>query len=498
MARSLVGNTSWGAVASLLSAASRFVSAAILARVLHPTDYGTYFFLAALSEFLVIALCLGGPAVLTRYLPARPRQDGSLLIGWAVRRALLGAVACAGGVAFLVLADWWTQIFATRSTALLLLLLFSQAALTVQNSILAGLRRFEYVAKAACGSSAVLLTGQLTLSPAFGLDGALTALVLANIAHVLLAYVGVRPHVVGTNPAHGTLDDLNQIRSYALNSGLATLLSALVWNRSEVFFLEWLSSSGEIAKFGVAFTAIAPITVALGMLGAALTPHFAGKISKDTGPVESRSAREDYALLTVLMASLSIPFSFILSASSPFLIPFLFGPQYESAVHTAQVLVLGGALGFANVGSSLQYASGRSAFILKTSTAGAVIMACLLYVVVPAFGALGAACVRVALQAALIFVGTSFNVRVLGLVFPAKQLLRILLISLVCSSPAFYFSAKNQLLEFLVSVFLGAVMMLALGRSLGLFSRRQQVRLRRLQRRLIPGWMSGERAGVVR
>ncbi len=489
--KSLASNTAWSAVASLIATACRMSIGIFLAHYYSIEMNGSYLLFGWFAEFLTLLICLGLPAVLNRY-PALENKKGNLsvvnsIIQWAWKRTIFSGLLISV-IYFFVLKYWGTTKHFNETTLILAAtLLFTQSLSAIANACLTGLQLFKALAinNLLMGMSLVIL--QSTGAYLYGIDGALAGFILANLISVILIIFKIKVHF-NSNKIF-TKYNFSEVKSYALHSGIAAVISAIVWSRCEIFFLNQFSTPTQASYFGVAMSLVSALSLGVTMLTGALTPHFSASMAT---VMACRQLQRDYTLLTLLTALFCIPISIFASALMPILMPIIFGHKYIDATIVAQLLILSAGLGFANVGSILQYASGNSRFIMMTSLLGAVLMLTGLYFTIGLYGALGAATIRLAVQILMISIGTRFNTRKLKISFPIKQLLIIVLISCLVASPAYYLASINEPLYCVGYLPFAVIAWVVILKKIHLFTMHQSVRIYKIFKKLANGNQQGD------
>ena len=72
------------------------------------------------------------------------------------------------------------------------------------------------------------------------------------------------------------------------------IVTVVVWRRSEILMLSWLSSDEEVARFSVAFAVFAVLLTLLDRFSAAILSPFSGLVASGDRP-RLRIARERFA-----------------------------------------------------------------------------------------------------------------------------------------------------------------------------------------------------------
>jgi O-antigen/teichoic acid export membrane protein len=220
-----------------------------------------------------------------------------------------------------------------------------------------------------------------------------------------------------------------EVTVFAVESTILTLMTLVVWNRSEMFFLKRYSAIEQVAYFSVAF--------GLGLLPG----QIVGPFSRAAGvSVYAERGRDPNAGLRVAqlyfryMVLLVIPACLGLSILSGPLLRVLYGARYFDAV---PVLMIAAALGMfaslANPANSLITAAGGQRRLVIAGLGAAVVTLSLDYFLVRAYAAVGGALANglgQAISAVLNFlIAYRYNFKI-----PGKYLLRATLASVAMAA----------------------------------------------------------------
>ena len=498
MTDTLGTKTLWSATASVVGVLARVTCSILIARLLGPDGVGRIAYVVWMVEMTGLVVQLGLGQSLTRYLAelhgSGRGEEARALTGWiAVRYAALTVL---GAAAVVSLGPGVASDRYGPSLWLLAGVLFLAKALeTLYRAELAGQQRFDRLARVNTLAGLVWIAGVAFGALRYGVEGALAghvagALLPALLGLGLLARRGARPGPVL----------LKRLRRHAIFTWLAAILSAFVWARMELLFLERYWDAHEVAMFSVGLTLASVVTMGPTLLGAALMPHFAGL----SGGADSASIRTAYATATRLMAFLLFPACLGAAAIVPALLPLLYGPGFEPAIPNAMVLVAFSSLAFSGVASSLVYGLDRPHFVALSGFVGALAAVPLFLLVVPAHGAWGAAWVRSGLQVALVSWGLFYVARKLRCGAPVRALARTAAASVVCGAAAW---ASVRLVpgpaSILAAVPVGALVYVLSVRLLGVLHPEDERELQRLAARLRPrlrrpasgliAWLGGAR-----
>jgi O-antigen/teichoic acid export membrane protein len=249
-----------------------------------------------------------------------------------------------------------------------------------------------------------------------GIVGAL----LGSVANVIIPAVAAVYLAFRGGPVE-TIDPLmrRRVESFILFSWLGVIVSIFMWSRTELFFIQRWRPAAELANFAIGLTLAGLLTQGPILLCGALIPHF----SELVGRKELEPTFRAYGSAVRLIGFTVIPSCFIGAALAPTLTPLVFGARYAEAVPVVVLLVATAATGaITSPGSSLQYAMERSAFVFVAALAGAVVAVALCVLVVPRWGAFGAAVVRAGVQLSMLTLSLYHIQHHLGCKVPLRSL----------------------------------------------------------------------------
>ena len=414
----------------------------LTARYLRPDEMGRYAFLVWLAGLLPIVLSLGLPTTLTRYTAeaaggGRPTTAGALLgvvVRWQAWLAL-AAAALLAGCALAVPAPWrWPLALTALSVP-------SQVLYASLAAFLSGLQVFGWQALLSVGMLA-LLAGLFVLVA--GLDGGVGGLMLAHgIANAaglaVLAWLARREGGRrGALPAAERLssDTRADVMRYARGASALVMLDAVVWQRTEVAFLQALASPAEIAFYALAFGIAAQVARIPYQASVVLFPSFPALVGG--GRVAELAGLHATAMRYLLL--LGAPLAVGLAVTAPAVIGVLYGPAYAPAAAVLAVLALGSLPAFAAGASpAVLHATKRQDRLLRQGVLAAVADLVLALALIPLAGALGAALASVVAQGLGSVLAIRAAVRIAGAGVPGVALVRItaaaLLMGLVAAVP---------------------------------------------------------------
>lgn len=321
--RLAVSGSLWTATHVLISLPVAFAANAIVARILGVSDYGRLAFLTALLFTLGAVLNLGTSGATIQFGAAAQAQgrtdDVNVLMRKTLTLQLLQApllvavtiVVLQGSASYLVAA-------AVIGIAASLLLGTCSLALTVES-------RTGVAARLAMVSNVLIQVAVVAAAIAFHSAAGVWAVrtsvagLVVGLCLIPLATQRRRACLRPALPRHFP----EGYWRFALSVGSATLIATLVFSRSEILLLQWLSTPASVGLFALAFGIAIHLTSLAGVLLGPLIPTIAGLVATEP----SATVR---AYRRVLGAS-SLFVGFLTAVVLPpvyVLVPLIYGQQF--------------------------------------------------------------------------------------------------------------------------------------------------------------------------
>jgi O-antigen/teichoic acid export membrane protein len=390
--RTVAANTS----ARLLAIAGLTAATVVVARVGGPADVGAYALLRMLPG-LVGVLCVAGLPGALAYFLAEPRRDAPRL--WPTLFAILAVGAGVGTVAWVGLAPLLQRLFFPHDSSLMVAAagatVASQLLITVGKTSLQGLQDRR-------GGDIVIAAEELAFLPcyliplALGIGGTAAIIIGLGLADLVVAaeawrrvagrlgwqHFGLHRQPTGWlgRPDRRLAKDVVTYGTRGQVGGLITLLNL----RLDFAILGAMAGPAVLGTYAVA----SKYAELLRLPGTALTwvcyPLLAGASVAEAGQRARRLLRP--ALVVVPLAAVPL-----LLLTGP-VMRLLYGARFDPAIAPAQVLLLGMLLGgAAGVASGFLYARGRPGLNPVAMGGGLVLTVVLDVLLIPHFGAMGAA-----------------------------------------------------------------------------------------------------------
>lgn len=413
----LATKVAWSGGVTALLAVGSFGASIIVARMLGAEAMGQLAFLLWMVESVALVAQLGLTSAITRFTAeARDLR----LAAWLAWRAL--GLTLLGTLGFVTLLPLMSRtaldpvLFAAGTT-----LFVCRGVDTISRAWLAGIQDYRTLARVNLMSAVLWL-------PAVAIGALWAGLAGALFGYALAAAVSCYPLVRNLLRVPPRAPADSRVRRFAAWVWLSAIISAFVWSRMEIVFLERWTNAAEVGYFAVALRLTGVATMIPMMLGTAFLPHFAEAF----GAEDQKTVRTGYAAGTRFLALLAFPMCLGLAAVAPVAVPFVYGEEFLPAVPHTRVLSLCACLSFVAVGSALIHGAGRPQVLVKWGAVGAVLMVGLLLAFVPTSGALGASWARLTVQLFISAVSMIYIARVLRIPVPLASLARIFLAALGC------------------------------------------------------------------
>lgn len=393
--RGLLRNMLWLLVGNLVAQVLAAATGLLLARVVGPHEYGLYAIAFSLAMAFTYTALMGLDSIVPREVARNP--------GWAGRvtlSALIPALLWLPVLVLLILGAGTAMGYSREVRALLLpaaLITGIRGLVGLFRSVLRGLERMELDAAVQgleTGLALIAVGLALLLSPS--VQKALWAMLSAEALSLILAgiWVGRLARPIGWE-AHLARDMVVA----ALPLGLTFTLVGLNM-RVDTLVLSLFQPAREVGLYNAAVSLVM-LSRSVSLMAAAFLPRLSSLAQRD----EAAFARlRDQGLLWMLVPGIGIGVT--MSLLSPFLMALLYGTSFLSAAPILRVLGVGTIAVFLNAYFwQVLIARGEQGTIARTTAASLILSFALATILVPrwgAFGAAGAVLAREVVQSALL------------------------------------------------------------------------------------------------
>lgn len=436
-------NASYSLVASFIAFVAGLVSSVVIARLLGPAELGIYALVLSMGGVMGMIVMLGIPHAITKYVAeyeARGERDTAAALLASLTR-FTSAVAIGVGVVAFAAAPWLERSFDADGFAAGLRIaaigLLPGALGGIAGAGLAGFQDYRRTMRISlAGTIFLFVTTVSLLAAGAGVLGAVAALAISGGFVGVLTWRGLSHHMRvpllrGRPPDPARV----KLRRYVPPVTAVLVLDAIVWQRSEVFFLGVYRSAREVAWYGLAFGISVTVMKLLPRAASAvLAPVASGFYGADDLPGTRQLFITGSRYITILAAPVVVGGSVL---AYP-LIATIYGEGYAPAATVLPIVLL--AAGFGAIGSvtaAIQTGIERQDLVLKVAGVAALVNIALDFGLIPTLGILGAAIANAVAQVGAVVGGIVLTRRVIGAPFPVVGCLRVTAAAVITGGVAY-------------------------------------------------------------
>ena len=372
----------------MLGLGSGLLMSIVLARGLGPAAMGDFSYIIWAQRLLQSAAALGLGVATVRYTadalgrdePGRAAGFFAMFLRWQVVSTTVVVIAVTPAILALAPpAMRWAFVAA-------ILTLFPLTLEGIYMRATYGAQRYDMTAR--ISTVKMMLTLALTAG-VLVLGGGLATVFAAEGVAVFVSCLLQRRQALSLYPEPEPVPRarLAEVRSYLLPLSAVALLEILIWDRTEVFFLRFWTTSQEIAFYSLGYGLAARIMVLPGIVVGPLMPALAALHGRGEHGEFDRVSRTAVRWAALVGA----PIAAVGAALAPALIVLLYGEAYRPAAWVFRALVLVSAVGaMRQVAWTALQASGDRRAILHASIVSVVVDLGLAVGLIPWLGTVGA------------------------------------------------------------------------------------------------------------
>ena len=435
----VIRGTMWNFVGSVLPQTYTLVSSVVIARALGADGLGQLTLISFTAATLGTLLTLGFPLSVVRHIAeaiGEGREDAvPQLYRWAWRWAWIAAAVAAATV-------WLVALLGGDPQAAWLLAGVSSAGLVLHqapSALLIGARRWRDAVIVGTSTGLVSLVVRIVVL----LDGAgVVAMIAIDAAtacvNVLLTSLLARRVVreIRGKPSRES-ELIGKTIRYGLIASISTVITWIVFRRSEVFFLQYFSTKDQIAIYSIPFSVVATLLFLPQAISGVLAPTFATFF----GAGEVDRMREGFCRALRVVTMITIVLSSYMMVVGPTTITLFYGPEFEPSGIVLRILLISFPIvPLMTLSFALFTGMGKQWFATGAITVAAAVNLTLDFVLIEAFDATGAAMANSASQIVGSFPLIWYAHRVLGDIewggFVIPRVLMVSALAAACAYPA--------------------------------------------------------------
>ena len=391
----LAGKGIYNILNTILLVGRVFVLSVLVARSLGPSLQGVYSFLITATVVAVQLVILGYPNTLIRFVSQRlalgDRSSASAVVSYVVRRELVLA-----GLATLFMMALAKPLAAHLAEGIPVWLICLAALAVMPDSLMAiseatfeGLLAYRTLCCVNIVFVPISIAAVVVLLAA---GGKVTELLILKVLLSSVRVLVYRRLLIARlrRPTEVMQNGLKRdIRSYVRSLSTIFLFDAVVWQRSEVFFLAYFRSRAEVAFYDIAYMVVG---VAMRVVPEKLTdilfPVFSGLES--TGEVERAAVL--YKTSTRLLFAIAACVATGVFVYAPYFVSMVYGDDYLPATSAIRIFCLASpVIIIARATAYVLYSAGWQRFNVRLSGAAAGLNLILDFLLIPGHGIVGAA-----------------------------------------------------------------------------------------------------------
>ncbi len=465
----VLSNSFWNLSNTIISLTVSFLLTVLIARVLGPYSSGIYSYFIWLIGVLLLVGLMGGNLTVTRFVAEYKAKGKEEEIAYFIKKILKFQLILALSILiFLILLGFKLNFSfinikdpSIETYFLLAVIGFIPAVISSSlSALLQGLQRYKTLTL--INLFIFLVQIPAVLLTLFLFKKIEILLLITVISYSLLSLFYFYSARDFLKAKKDSVLDYKKIFNYGLSIYLITLIDAVIWQRSEIFFLGLFSTSDQIAFYSLSFGVVnAAILLTATSFNSVLLPTFVELKAKKA----IASIKTGYFRTTKLLALVISPVSVGIFVLSTPLVNLLFGNEFISMAIVLKILVFSmAAAAIAGSGSALIYSQNKQWFIVKFGIPLAVLNIVLCLSLIPYYGAIGAAVASSITQILAIALGTIYIVLYLKLELPKAAIAKICLSSIFMGVAIYltYYLKFPIIIHLLVATIFGIIIYLLL------------------------------------
>jgi O-antigen/teichoic acid export membrane protein len=408
-------NFAFSGACKVVTGLSGLLVSVMTARSLGAQEMGTYSFVIWVAGAIAGFSSFGLPDAVAKFV-AEHKGTGDHALAIRIARKIVVTQLLAAGVVSVVGAGVWS-LLARHHLELVFLAIATVMPSALQQVLLAlleGAQRFDLQLMATLSGSLFQLGIVALFAVKYAsVQGFLVANLLSSafLALFILALCGPFLGSFHSVRGHQDFPELSKrIFNFSVSIYMLSLLSMIVFDKSELFFLKIFQTPAELAYYSIAFGLTARMATAGDSISYVLFPMFVTRYTQNGSEGLCAAYRRSVHYVQLLM----VPVFVWCIPIAPRFINFAYGSEYENVAPVVQVLLGTMLITFMlTVSASAVFALEKQRSFLRSMVVVAAINLILDVVLIPRYGALGAALAN----------GCSQAIAVCGLIFLLQRLL---------------------------------------------------------------------------
>lgn len=471
--KGIIKNISSNFIRTIVIFIVSFIGSIIYTRVLGPELYGVYTYMFWLISIITCVLGFGYDQTITKFLPQyyfnKDIPESKNLIKNIIIKQII-TVSIISIILILTIPYWKVFININYSNLYLVVMLSILSVLPtiILNLLLSSvqaLQKFDVYANVNIQSQLIIfILTVITLYLTKKIEYALIASLIGLIYQIYMYYrcigntLGLR---LGDFLEVKQLKENNRIKRYLKVIYINVLSQQIVWTKSEFFFLGLYCNAKQIAIYGLAYTLINMMSLVINTIMSVLNNYFSELIARE----QHELLKKIIFYVTKYFAILLIPTLFYSFIYLKYIINLMYSDKYIGTVQIFPIMFTGFIIAqIFNVAGSIPFFYEKHKFVTTIGILSGVVNILLDIILIPKNGAMGAAIANATAQIFCSIVIYFYSFKSFNLHFPAKEIIKVTLISFVA------FIIINFLIKLIIlKVIIGIMLVLLYYKILNLF-----------------------------
>lgn len=440
--KSISKNIKSNYIRMIIGAILSFVASIVLTRGLGPEKYGIYTYITWFTGTIACLCGFGIEGTITKFLPQYyfngNIEDSGLLIKKVLRLQVI-LISIISVVLLGTIPLWKGMLKVNASDIYILLALGILNILpTILSSIFTSsvqaLQRFDIFAKVMIQTQIITFILNLIIVVLFKkIEYILIVLILSTIYQVIIYYKDIQKvikfSIKDLFKNQIVMKEKNRIKKYAKYMYINIVWQQVVWTRSEYFFLGFYCNAKEIALYGLAYSLVNMVSMVFSPIMNVLNNYFSELVAKKEEDLLKNIISKITKYFTILLL-LILTYAY---AFSGYIIKFIYSNKYDG-VATLFLIMLTGfvVMQILSVAGSIPFYYEKQKFVINVGILSGIINIVLDIVLIPKFGAKGAAIANTGAQVFFAIIQYVYiNISVIKLNFYKDELIIIIIINLI-------------------------------------------------------------------
>lgn len=333
---------------------------------------------------------------------------------------------------FVAITAWYLYAYFTQSdiSGLVILLLVTQFLSNYFQSAAQSTFRYKTLA---IGNLLICLIGAFLIwygINIFGMYGYIYTFIVINTLFIIWnLYVFITTKPVGVEKLSVDLSYKAMLRN-AMILAASSILAAVLWQRTEFYFIKQFAGYSELAAYSIALSVLALSLEIFRILPGAMMGFFSAH--RD----DKERASDVYFRFMKYMQWLVVFVAFFVFVHAKEIITYIYSTAYSDSFYYLKILIVGyslGALSFLTM--QLHIGFGKNKFLLVQDLIAAILVISSCFIFIPIYGSLSAAWIKSTVVGLTAISGFIYHSGKLKITFPLKHLFTCIITAAVVVIP---------------------------------------------------------------